>query len=289
LPRRSIWLFKIFRKYARRYLRRHFHALRVSCAGTSPDTLLGPLFVVTNHASWWDPLVGLALTELMPRDRSHYAAIDVEGLVQYPFLERLGFFGVELGTPRGGLAFLHTCQAVLSSAESILWLTPQGKLVDPRERPIKLKEGVGHLAYRQSQTKVLPLALEYPFWNDRCPEALARFGEPISITAKHSETPRAWTSKIEGALARTQDQLAEEGRQRDPALFFTAVSGSSGVGGVYDVWRRTKSALCGEPFHPEHRVAKTRAKDASGPVRTQGPAGARGGGQNGPIRRAQST
>ena len=80
-----------------------------------PGLLSGPLVVVANHPSWWDPLVGLILTEFMHEGRVHYCPIDVNGLTQYPFLERLGFFGVEVGTPRGSLAFLRQSQSILSS------------------------------------------------------------------------------------------------------------------------------------------------------------------------------
>ncbi len=261
LPRRSAWLFALFRRYTRRYLRRHFHAVRVSRAGPAPDLLPDPLVVVANHPSWWDPLVGLVLTEFMQESRVHYGPIDVHGLTQYPFLERRGFFGVEVGTTRGSLAFLRQSQAILSRPESVLWITPQGEFVDPRERPVRLKQGIGHLACRLSAASIVPLALEYPFWNDRCPEALARFGEPITITASRSATPRVWTSRIEQAMEKTQDQLAEEARRRDPAAFLTVVGGTSGVGGLYDSWRRLRSAIRGESFHPEHRIAKGRPPD----------------------------
>ena len=256
-PRRSAWLFALFRKYTRRYLRHHFHAVRVSRAGPVPDLPpSGPLVVVANHPSWWDPLVGLVLTEFMHESRIHYVPIDLNGLTQYPFLERLGFFGVEVGTTRGSLAFLRQSQAILSRPESVLWITPQGEFVDPRERPVCLKPGIGHLAYRQSAATIVPMALEYPFWNDRRPEALARFGEPIAITARRSETPQVWTTRIEQAMEKIQDRLAEEARRRDPAAFLTVIGGTSGVGGVYDTWRRLRSAFRGEPFHPEHRIAK---------------------------------
>ena len=255
LPCRSAWLFALFRKYARRYLRQHFHAVRVSRAGPVPNLPSGPLVVVANHPSWWDPLVGLALTEFMHERRIHYCPIDVNGLTQYPFLERLGFFGVEVGSTRGSLAFLRQCQSILSRPESVLWITPQGEFVDPRERPVSLKQGVGHLAFRQSAMTIVPMALEYPFWNDRCPEALVRFGESITITARRSETSQVWITRIEQALEKTQDQLAEEARSRDPAAFLKLVGGTSGVGGIYDTWRRLRSAIRGESFHPEHRVA----------------------------------
>jgi 1-acyl-sn-glycerol-3-phosphate acyltransferase len=256
LPRRSAWLFALFRRYARRYLRQHFHAVRVSQAGPVPGLLSGPLVMVANHPSWWDPLVGLALTEFMYGKRVYYIPIDVNGLTQYPFLERLGFFGVEVGTTIGSLAFLRQTQAILSRPESVLWITPQGEFVDPRERPVRLKHGIGHLAYRQSGATILPVALEYPFWNDRYPEALVRFGEPITITAGQSETPHIWTARIADALEKTQDQLAEEARGRDAAAFLTVVGGTAGVGGIYDTWRRLRSAIRGKSFHPEHRITK---------------------------------
>ena len=156
------------------------------------------------------------------------------------------------------VAALRSCQseAVLSRPESVLWITAQGGFVDPRERPVGLKQGIGHLACRLSAATIVPLALEYPFWNDRCPEALARFGEPIMITARRSETPRAWTSRIEQAMETTQDQLAVEARRRDPGAFLTVVGGTSGVGGIYDAWRHVRSALRGESFHPGHRSGK---------------------------------
>jgi 1-acyl-sn-glycerol-3-phosphate acyltransferase len=256
LPRRSAWLFALFRTYTRRYLRQHFRAVRVSRAGPVPHLLSGPLIVVANHPSWWDPLVGLTLTQFMHARRIHYCPIELSGLKQYPFLERLGFFGVEAGTARGSLAFLRQSRAILSRPESVLWITPQGEFVDPRERPVAFKQGIGHLAYRQSEATIVPMALEYPFWNDRCPEALARFGEPITIAARRSESPQVWTTRIEQALEKTQDQLAGEARRRDPAAFLTVVGGTSGVGGLYDIWRRLRSAIRGESFHPEHQIAK---------------------------------
>src|SRR4051794_33143735 len=171
LPRRSAWLFAWFRAYARRYVRRHFHAVRVSREGSIPALPDGAVIVVLNHPSWWDPMIGLVLTELMPSSRIHFAPIEDIGLAQYPFLERLGFFGVEVGTTRGSLAFLRRSEAILSRPESVLWITAQGQFVDPRERPTRLKEGVGHLVHRIPAASVVPLALEYPFWNGRCPEA----------------------------------------------------------------------------------------------------------------------
>ncbi len=258
LSGRSEWLFRLFRAYARRYLRRHFHALRLARAGALPEMPPRPLIVVLNHPSWWDPMIGLVLTELLPSSRIHFAPIDEHGLVQYRFLRRLGFFGIEVGTTRGSLAFLRESLAILANPEAVLWITAQGEFVDPRARPVRLKEGVGHLAHRLPAGTILPLALEYPFWNDRCPEALACFGPPIVISGSAESSPQDWTVRIATALEATQDSLAEAARRRDASAFQTIIAGAAGVGGAYDCWRRLRARVRGESFHPEHRVSQHR-------------------------------
>jgi hypothetical protein len=39
---------------------------------------------------------------------------------------------------------------------------------------------------------------------------------------------------------------------RDPTNFVELVKGKTGVGGVYDLWRRLKAGLHGEKFDPSH-------------------------------------
>jgi 1-acyl-sn-glycerol-3-phosphate acyltransferase len=261
LPRRSPWLFGLFRNYCRHYVRRHFHAVRVACDGPVPKTHQGPIIIVLNHPSWWDPIIGLILTSSMPDWRVHYAPIDVRGLIQYRFLERLGFYGVEVGTTRGSLSFLRQSCAILIQPQSVLWISAQGEFVDPRQRPVRLKQGIGHLIHRLSNVTIVPLALEYPYWNDRLPEALTRFGRPIEVKSGREQLPQSWTEHLEQALEETQDKLAEQALQRDPSLFTTCVSGKAGVGGIYDLWRRVRAIVTGVRFDPAHHVAADSHRD----------------------------
>jgi 1-acyl-sn-glycerol-3-phosphate acyltransferase len=224
----------------------------VSRAGGFPELPRRPVVIVVNHPAWWDPLIGLILTETMPRWRVHFAPIEGQGLAQYRFLERLGFFGIEAGTTRGGLTFLRKSLAILSASESMLWITAQGDFVDPRDRPVVLKPGIGHLAHRLTGAVLVPLAVEYPFWNDRCPEALVRFGPPIAVESARAQSSAEWTAAIARSLEATQDELADEARRRDPGAFITVLGGTAGVGGVYDMWRRLRSMLGARPFRAEH-------------------------------------
>jgi 1-acyl-sn-glycerol-3-phosphate acyltransferase len=92
------------------------------------------LIVVLNHPSWWDPLLGLVLTELFA-DRDHYWPMDADALRRYWVFQRLGAFGIEPATLRGAREFLRTACAILARPRTALWVTAQGRFADPRERP----------------------------------------------------------------------------------------------------------------------------------------------------------
>jgi hypothetical protein len=102
----------------------------------------------------------------------------------------------------------------------------------------------------------LPLALEYPFWEERCPEALAHFGEPVFIAQEPGRNSAAWTTLLAQRLEATQETLAQAARRRDQSAFELLLRGSGGVGGIYDVWRSLKARLRGEEFRREHGVAE---------------------------------
>jgi 1-acyl-sn-glycerol-3-phosphate acyltransferase len=234
-----------FARYGERHLAQHFHAIRLSRAAPAPRPALErPLVVYLNHPSWWDPLVGMALAlRLYPR-RRHYAPIEAAALARYRLFGRLGFFGVEPGTPRGARRFLAVAQQVLAGDGATLWITPGGRFADPRQRPPELASGLGHLARRLKTGLLVPLALEYPFWEERFPEALARFGEPVAIE-EVGLTAADWTVLLAERLAAAQDALAREALGRDPARFETILGGRAEMGGVRGLWRRLRASLRG--------------------------------------------
>jgi 1-acyl-sn-glycerol-3-phosphate acyltransferase len=252
-PPISPLLLSMFERYAGRYVARSFHAFRLAKAQRpDPVAIRGkPLIVYFNHPSWWDPLICLRLAEQFFPDRNHYAPMDAAALAKYGFFERLGFFGVELGSARGARRFLTVSQQVLSRPDSALWIAAEGQLTDPRVRPVRLRSGIGHLANRVRQAVLLPLGLEYPFWEERTPEALARFGEEIPA-GEAGLTATDWTTVLETRLESALDALAVESLARDPSRFDVLLGGSAGAGGVYDTWRRLKARFSSERLQAEH-------------------------------------
>jgi phytoene desaturase len=251
LPRRVPWRVQFCTAYFRRWMAKSFHAIRLSKTGLPPETHGKPVLIVLNHPSWWDPLFGMILAEKFP-EYIHFAPIEAAALKQYPIFEPLGLFGVE-ATAEGAIAFLRTSAAILSEPNRGLWLTAQGKFADPRERPVTLRPGVGHLLRRLNEVLVVPLALEYPFWQERYPEALAHFGTPFHVGEGRSRTVEQWVELVQASLTRTMDDLAHLAATQDETRFETLAGGTVGVGGVYDLWRRLKALLRGKAFTPSHR------------------------------------
>ncbi|RME75451.1 MAG: glycerol acyltransferase [Planctomycetota bacterium] len=247
----------LFAIYVRRYLRRHFAAVRLQRAG--PGRSLArhhePTIVVVNHPSWWDPLTGLAIgRHLFPRC-AHFAPIDARALARYPFLERLGLFGVEPGPFPGAARFLQSAVAIAETSGAVLWVTAQGTFRDVRERPLVLETGAAHVARRVGRGRFLPLALEYTFWDQRLPEALACVGDPIPFASLALDRPRKVTEVLAARLEETLDRLADAAQSRDATRFETILAGRTGVGGVYDAWRRARALLAGRRFEPAHQVS----------------------------------
>ncbi len=242
-----------FTWYARRYIRRHFHSLRLSRAGLPPASDL-PIVLYSNHASWWDPLVGLVVKSEFFKDRTLFAPIDATMLQRYKMFAKLGFFAVEQRSRRGAVQFLRTAESILQSPRSILAVTPQSRFSDVRERPLRFEAGLGHLATRVERALFLPVAAEYVFWQERLPEILVRFGEPVEVKRDHESTATTedWTRHFEQKLAAAQEALSIEAQRRDPAHFQILLRGGAGQGGIYDWWRAVKAALRGEKFNPEH-------------------------------------
>jgi 1-acyl-sn-glycerol-3-phosphate acyltransferase len=254
LPDISPLLLNWFTWYSRRYLRRHFHSLRVSLNGLPPSYAQLPLVIYSNHAAWWDALVGLVIKAEFFSGRVAFGPIDSKALENYKMFGRLGFFGVEQGTRRGAVQFLRTSEHILRDPNSLLVVTPQGRFADVRERPVRFAAGLGHLAMRAEHALFLPMATEFVFWEERVPEILVRFGEPVKVSAQHAVAfdAKYWTTLFEGKMEATQDALAAEAKRRDPDEFRIVLRGGAGQGGVYDWWRTAKAKMRGETFRKEH-------------------------------------
>ena len=209
----------------------------------------------TNHPSWWDPALFILLSIRHFPGRPGFGPEDEESLARYGLFRRFGVFGIAKSGADGARRFLRTSRAVLGGpggpgGRPMLWVTAEGSFTDPRIRPVRLRPGIAHLASAIPGAMLLPLAIEYVFWNESRPEALMRFGVPLDADA--SLRPAEWIGRLEAALTDTMDRLAADAQQRDPSRFELLRHGTAGIGGPYDWWRRGRAWASGQRFDPAH-------------------------------------
>jgi 1-acyl-sn-glycerol-3-phosphate acyltransferase len=249
-PYISGFVLAFFRRIVRGYFRRHFRAVRVSHAERFADVASGPLIVYANHGSWWDPMVSVLLANRLMPQRRHYAPMDADALERYPILKRIGIFGVDPHSMRGAARFLRTGLDLLASG-GVLWITPQGRFVDARERPLVFKPGMAALASRvPGGCTVLPLAIEYVFWDERLPETLLHFGEPVRIDGADADSEE----RLKAALLDAMETLKTIAIARDPLAFELLHAGRAGAGGFQELFGRAFAWMRGRKYRPEHTL-----------------------------------
>jgi hypothetical protein len=249
-----------FGRAAGRLLGRHFGAVRLSRTHRPNLTAARQrsLLVYFNHASWWDPLVCAHLASHLLPERRHFAIAEAATLDGEPLFAQLGFIGLEPESPRGSRSLLEIAGQVLDQPDTALWIAAGGCLADPRERPPKLQPGLGHLAARLRHCVLLPLALEYPYWEGRLPEALSRLGEEVALEELGMRA-LDWLEVLADRLTAAQDELAAEACLRDSSRFELVLGsggerddagdladrrrgagGTGGARGLLPAWRRLR-------------------------------------------------
>ncbi len=252
---RSEFMVQFFGRVLARQMQRSFDAVRLLRPGVPMLATDRPVVLYCNHPSWWDAaFLAVIATRLFPGRRA-YGAIDAAALQRYGFMRRIGLFGIDAGSA-GALTWLRTGRALLARPDTLLIVTPEGQFSDPRIRPLALRPGLAALLARAPHAQVLPLALDYPFWTERTPEALAAFGAPFSIRGVTRLLQQLLAERLTAAL----DGLADAACRKDAARFSTLIDGRRGVGGVYDLWRRTQARWRGEHFDAAHDAVRRHAQ-----------------------------
>ena len=215
VPTLRPWLVKGFRKYSRGLLRKNFHTISVERSMLDLNAIGDrPLIVAANHASWWDPLIAALLCESLFPQRSMYAPIDATALSKYRILGQMGFYGLDLHTRHGAESFLKISKAILQIPSSSIWLTPEGRFCDVRDRSAPLMPGIAHLASKIPDLAVVCIAIEYTYWEESRPEVICHVATPL-MNRDGLWTKKDWQGKLEQQLRTAQDQLAQRSNARD--------------------------------------------------------------------------
>ncbi len=252
-PVSKTWLVDGFCWYGRKMVRKRFGSFGVNnvrvLTGIPEKT---NVVVYLNHAGWWDPIVGMLLRQWAMPQRTLYAPIDAEQLENYAVLKKMGFFGVQMHSFHGALSFLATSKVILSKPNSSLWLTPEGRFCDARDTSQPLMPGLSHLASKLQGTVFIPLAIEYPFWDEALPHILCRVGWPIDNASGQIQSKQQWHEQLTLGLRNAQEELAELVLRRNPTPFDYLIESTPQRLSWYDYARSWSARLRGRKFDPRH-------------------------------------
>jgi hypothetical protein len=126
--------------------------------------------------------------------------------------------------------------------------------------------GLAHLAATSPNTTFVPLALEYPFWEEAKPMIAARFGKPMCFPKGTSKSECA--QHVFESLRTTQKELARSVMRREFSEFEFLLPPRAQRQSWYDTLRASKAWFKGRTFDPSHGSV-TRRKDRSEPPGTQ--------------------
>lgn len=250
------------------YLSKHFHAVAVNRTTLSSEVLSddAALILYANHASWWDPLVAMFVHRRLMKRHRLYAPMDASALKRYRIFNRMGFYGIEQNSHRGAVEFLHRSLQILRQPAATVALTPEGTFRDVRDRRGELMPGLAHLAHAVESTQppasersasrcvwMVPVALEYCYWEERLPECLCWFGEPLCTHwGLQTASKPQWQQVLVSRLRAAQDDLAAASIARDETKFEMLLSGRTGTSRIYDAARRAFSRWRGQPVQLSH-------------------------------------
>ena len=254
IPPVSLWLQNGFHRFLRSFLKRHFHAIGLDRNSSCADSIDSdkPLIVYGNHPSWWDPLLAHFLNRTLFPKRQFYAPIDADALEQYPVFAKLGFYGVRMHRASGAGAFLKQSLAILAAGNTAIWMTPEGRFADARDRTATLMPGLAHLCSRLTEGCVLPIALEYVFWEERLPVCLITLGKPLLIEHRQELSKKQWSELLEAELRAAQDRLCGLAIARRSEPFDNLLHGKAGAGWFYDGMRRVRRWRHGGKARVQH-------------------------------------
>ncbi len=236
IPTRKNRLFRWwFSGHARSRLQQSFSAVRAEGMDHLRAALAaGPVLIVSNHTSWWDPLVVLYLTEHVLRCDGH-AMMDAVNLRRLPFFAMVGAFGVDLENPSDGASAIRYAARLLNAPGRMVWVFPQGRERPVTERPLGFRAGSAEVA-RVAKCVTVPIGLRYEHRGSERPELWMSIGEAIPWTKDVAAGRAAHEAAVTSRLERLEEAMREGGATGFETLERTAVSGVARVAEAILVW-----------------------------------------------------
>jgi 1-acyl-sn-glycerol-3-phosphate acyltransferase len=209
--RRVNWFNAWFSGHARSRIRDTFGEVRVrGLDAARASAAESSVMVVSNHTSWWDPLVALHVsTHLL--EKAGHAMMDAKNLRRLPFFAMVGGFGVDLTSRADGAVVIDYAARLFDEPKNLVWVFPQGAERPSSERPLGFRRGSGEIARIVQKAPVLPIGLRYEFGGVEKPSLWISFGEAIQSGEDAAKNRAMQEEAVTGELDRIDRALRGDG------------------------------------------------------------------------------
>ncbi len=186
-----------------------------------------PILVVSNHTSWWDPLLMFHLSFRGMNKLEGHALMDAKNLRALPLLGWIGAFGVEIGDKADGERAVQYGAEQLSRAGKFVGVYPQGRERPITERPLGFKQGAARMALlAKVEPAIVPLSVRYEHGRHEKPEVLANIGPAIARAGDEATLTAAMEAAVTALLDETQAAV-HTGEHRAWPLYIDGGAGPS--------------------------------------------------------------
>jgi 1-acyl-sn-glycerol-3-phosphate acyltransferase len=158
-----------------------------------------PTLWVTNHSSWWDPLVAVLIGS-HELGLETFAMMASENLERLRFFSLVGAFGVSRDRRRDGAAATHYAASLLDRPGRSLWIYPQGETCAPMQ-PLRFHGGAVSIQARAPGCLVVPVGVRYEHGDDPRPTIWVAIGAPLERVPAGREGTHLLEREVERCLA----------------------------------------------------------------------------------------
>jgi 1-acyl-sn-glycerol-3-phosphate acyltransferase len=210
--RRVKWFNAWFCGVARSRIQNTFGEVRVrGIEAARAHAASAPLLVLSNHTSWWDPLVALHVSTHILGTAGH-AMMDAKNLRRLPFFALVGAFGVDLDNPADGAAVIRYAARLLETPNNLVWVFPQGTERPITERPLGFRAGSGEVARVAKKAKVLPVGIRYEFGATERPTMWISIGEAVTAGRDVAKNRAMQEEAVTTEMDRIEKAVRGDGR-----------------------------------------------------------------------------
>lgn len=169
----------VFHWYIDRLMRKNFNSfvLLGEQPVPSPDKAI---LATPNHISWWDGFFIDRMRRVLFPEKKLYLMMLEEQLLKYPFFNKVGAFGIDLGKPKKVLDALRYTAQVLEQPENLAVVYPQGE-IESQELPVlSQKPGITKIAeFAGKEFLLMPVFFKIMYKDQPKPELFSAVYTPL--------------------------------------------------------------------------------------------------------------